>query len=215
MRALVLGGSLLGELVAKSLVEAGYEVVIVERDKERADELSSRIDCMVLVGDPAMPDILHEAGVEEADTVIVVGNDDKENIIAAIIARRLSEANIIVKIDDPRYNKVLVDMGIHGIVNPIQQTLVQILHMVARTGPLNLSMMQRGDARFMLVKAPASMKGRKLGEIKLPESAAVAAIYRGDKYIAPKPDTEILPGDELLIVTRHGDAEKVEAAFAE
>ncbi len=215
MRVLVIGGSLLGKLVAKSLIEAGHEVVVVEKDEELVEEIAGELDCLAMAADPTLPNVLHEAGVEEADVVVVVGDDDHENIISAILAHRLSDAHIVVKLDDPRYNQVLLDINVNDIVNPVQQTLMQILHLVSGAGTINISRMIRGKARALLVKVPPGMKGKKLEELKLPNTATVAAVYRGDTYIPPKTNPTLQPGDELLIITSHEDVEDTLKYFIE
>ena len=72
---------------AISLIDKGHEVVIIEKDKARIDELSEELDCSFLQGDGSQPNILSEVNPGKTDFLFCLTDSDKDNVIARLVGR--------------------------------------------------------------------------------------------------------------------------------
>jgi trk system potassium uptake protein TrkA len=92
----------------------GYEIRLVEKDEDRAqkiiDELNTRI--MVINGDPSESDVLEEAGVDACDVFIAIGEDDEDNILSCILAKRMGAKKVITLTNKEEYVDLVCKMDI-------------------------------------------------------------------------------------------------------
>ena len=89
MRVVFIGAGVLSVATARYLLKRGNEVVIIERDKSRIDELSQELDCGFLHGDGSKPALLREADPDHTHTLFCLTNSDQANIIASLVGRSL------------------------------------------------------------------------------------------------------------------------------
>jgi trk system potassium uptake protein TrkA len=213
LRVLIAGGGETSKMLAEELIALGYEVVLIERDHERAEALAEELDCAVVAGDATFPDVLKKAGITETDIVVTLTNNDGDNIIIGIIAKNFEVPKVIVKIDNPQYTRLCLSLGLDKIVNPKLLTMLQVVSMVKGFDVVNLSTMIKGDARFYLVLINEKFEGKTLSEISLPKEARVVAIYRNDKFILPDYDLPLKKGDEVLFIVRENKLDELKRLF--
>jgi trk system potassium uptake protein TrkA len=212
VKIIIAGGGEAGEELAEALIKEKHEVIIIEKDKRRAEELASKLDCMVINNDASNPKALMDVGVKEADTLIAATGNDKDNIIIALIALQLGVRNIIVKINDPDYIQILSYMNINNIVNPGRLVTLQILSMLKGLNLLNVSVMFRGNVRFYTHIISHGQAGLKLKDLGLEyDKAWPLLILRGENAILPGENVEFKENDQLLLVIKAGDFESVVA----
>src|SRR5690554_6033605 len=90
MKIVVVGAGQVGRAVASELAK-GHDLVVIDSEAERLEDLRHSVDVMTIEGDGADLEILKEAGVPEADIIIASTDDDRVNILVCGIARMLSE----------------------------------------------------------------------------------------------------------------------------
>jgi len=98
MYVIVVGGGLTGFNIAKLLVEEGIGVVVIEKDLARCQEISKKIDALVIQGNGSNPKILIEAGARDADLLVAVTNSSEVNLISCITAKNLGTRKTVAKI---------------------------------------------------------------------------------------------------------------------
>ena len=86
MKIIILGAGQVGGTLAETLAQEDNDITLVDLNAERLRYLESRIDIRTLVGPAAHPDILRQAGAEDADMLIAVTNSDETNMIACQVA---------------------------------------------------------------------------------------------------------------------------------
>ena len=102
MKAIVIGCGRVGSQVAKNLDAAGWDVVAIDENEEVLNRLGETWDGGFLVGHGLDIDLLTQAGVEEADAVVIATNGDNTNLVVGQIAqRRFKVPRVIVRILDP------------------------------------------------------------------------------------------------------------------
>lgn len=100
MRYVLVGASHLAVALARQLLEQRQEVVIVEVEQQRIDELSDTLDCGFVAGDATRPEVLEEVGPDGDDVLICLSDSDPSNLVAAACGRRMGFGRAIVKLDD-------------------------------------------------------------------------------------------------------------------
>ena len=98
MRIVFVGAGSLAVMTAVMLTKQGHEVIIVESDKQRIEELSSQLDCGFVHGDGSTPAILKETNPKETDFLFCLTGNDQANIITSLVGRSLGFARIVTKI---------------------------------------------------------------------------------------------------------------------
>jgi len=203
MRVVFVGASKRTVLTVRNLLERKHEVVIIEIDKQKIDELSHELDCGFLHGDGSRPDLLREVGPEHTDLLLCLTNNDQTNIIASLVARSLGFKRVITKIEYPEYEHICTELGLENTIIPTRTISRFLIDMIAGRDILELSTMIKGEARFFSFIAREEDEGE-VNELKLPGTARVICYYREGKFILADEKTKLKKGDEAIVLT-HSD----------
>jgi trk system potassium uptake protein len=116
MYIIIAGCRKVGSNLAKTLAEEGHDVVVVDSDETNFELLGSGFNGMTLAGIPIDEDVLRAAGVEKADALAAVTNDDNMNVMISQVARNLFHVpNVVTRIYDPEREKVFRAMGLRTL----------------------------------------------------------------------------------------------------
>jgi len=200
MRIVFLGATRLSLAAAQSLLQRKHEVIIIEQDKERIDEVSGEIDCGYLHGDGSRPDLLRETGPDQTDFLFCMTNNDQTNIIAALVGRSLGFKKVVVKIDNKDFEHICTELGLENIIVPTRTISRFLVDMVYGRDILELSTMIKGNARFFSFKVRKEDE-LEIEDLKLPENARVICFYRDGEFILSDGNKKLKEGDEVVILT--------------
>jgi trk system potassium uptake protein len=214
-RLVIIGGGNVGLTVARELEksQARVRTKIIERDRARAEYAADALErTIVLNGDGLSPDILAEAGIDRADAVLSVTDDDKVNILASVRAKAAGCPMAIALVNDPSLVPILAALDIDAYINPRQTTVSSILRHV-RHGRVQ-GVYSIGDAEAEMLEArvlPTSqLAGQMIKDIPFPEGVLVGGIGKGGVYQKPIGTTRIEEGDVVLIFALSKDVPEVE-----
>ena len=213
MRIIIVGGGPLGVSLAHILVRDHHEVIIIEKDEEKAREIAETLDCTVIQAEGTRPDILEKAEIEKADAVAAVTTHDQDNIIIGLIARTFSVREIIIRTDDPRFLTVAKKLGFHHIVNPPQTTSVIISDALRGVDTIELSTLVRGDVRFMTAIVGEKQEGKRLTALEPPGKTEYIGLYRGETFHFRGENPVLKAGDEVLVITTEEKGEQITRLF--
>lgn len=202
MRSVFIGASDLTLLTAQQLLKNGHEVVIIEKDKARIDELSSEIGSGFLHGDGTKPAILREADPAATDFLFCLTDNDQNNILAALVGRSLGYQRVVTRIQDPSYEHVCIELGLTDVIVPNYTIARYLADMCAGQNPLELSALIKGDARVFSFVACEQDEGL-LADLNMPADSRVILFYRNDKFMLPETNTVLQKGDEVVIVAHN------------
>jgi trk system potassium uptake protein TrkA len=212
MRAVFVGAGTLTVMTARILLERGDEVVVVERDKERIDELAETLDCGFVHGDGSTPAILAETNPKEADFLFCLTDHDQANILTALVGRSLGFRRQVTRIANPEYEHICLELGLEDTIIPSRT----IAHFLADTAQgqdaLELSAMIKNGARVFTFVAGED-QAVAVSELALPEDTRIVCIYRGDAFLLPDGDTRLEEEDEVVLITHHERMEEVAERF--
>ena len=214
-RVVVVGGGNVGLTVAKSLEKGENRIraKVIERDRQRAEVAAEALErTIVLHGDGMDAALLHEAGVEQADAVITLTDDDKTNMLAAVRAKAQGAKMAIALVNDPTLSPLMDPLGIDAYINPRATTVSSILRHV-RHGRVR-SVYSIGDAEAEVIEAEvmstSPLAGQRLRDIDFPEGALVGAVMKGDKVLRPAGSLRIDEGDVVAIFAMSDDVPEIE-----
>ena len=216
-RMVIIGGGNVGLSVASALEKRAGKMRLrmIERDRAVAERAADALErTIVLNGDGLDGDILAEAGVERADAVLCVTDDDKTNMLAAVRAKQAGCPMAIVLVNDPSLGGLMDPLGIDAWINPRATTVSSILRHV-RQGQVRL-VYSIGDAEAEVIEArvlrTSRMAGRRISEIDFPEGALLAAVGKPDGIVVrPSPDLRIEERDVVVLFVLSADLAEVQS----
>ena len=218
-RLVIIGGGNIG-LFLTSQIEREFQhanIKLIEFNAERAKLVASSLQRTVVInGDGLDADIMDEAGVRLADTVVAVTNDDETNILASLLAKRAGAANTMALVNKMAYEPLASSLGIDTFISPRATTVSSILEHV-RKGRIHAVHALRSEVGELIegeVLQTSGMAGKALRDIEMPEGSMVGALLRGGKPIMPRGDTEVKLGDHVVVMALSESVKKVERLFA-
>ncbi|MEO0829370.1 MAG: Trk system potassium transporter TrkA [Pseudomonadota bacterium] len=214
-RIVIIGGGNVGLGVAQTL-EARADRIrakVIERDRSCAERAADALErTIVLNGDGLDMDLLLEAGVDRADAVLCVTDDDKVNMLAAVRAKAAGDPLTICLLNDPTLVPLMGPLNIDAYINPRATTVSSILRHI-RHGRVR-GVYSIGDAEAEIIEAivlsTSQISGKQIRDVDWPEGALVGALMRGQEVITPGSSTRILEGDTILIFSLAADVAEVE-----
>lgn len=118
MRFVFIGAGAVTQHTAELLLKRDHEVVIIEADKERIEQLQEGLDCGFIHGDGGAPDILREADPGRTDVLFCLTGNDQTNIIASLVGRSLGFKRVVTQIKNPQYEHICMELGLKDTIVP-------------------------------------------------------------------------------------------------
>ncbi len=232
-RVMLGGGGNIGRRLAKA-IEGKCEVKIIEYSKTGAERLAAELrQTLVLQGDVTDEELLESENIGEMDVYCALTNDDENNIMSALLAKRMGVRKVIALINRTAYVNLLQEGAIDIAISPAQTTIGTLLAHVRRGDVAAVHSLRRGAAEALEVVAHGDAKssqvvGRRIEEIDLPKGATIGAIMRpraasgvaaadagqDDRVLIAHHDTVIEADDHVIIfVVNKRMVSKVEKLF--
>jgi trk/ktr system potassium uptake protein len=200
MRTVFVGAGEVSIGTAKALIKKGHEVVIIETDKAKIDELSEVMDCSFLQGDGSQPNILREVNPAQTDILYCLTDSDQANVIASLVGRSLGFKRVVTSIGDPQFEVICRELGLKDTIIPSRTISRYLEDMVGGTENVDLSAVIKDEARFftLIAKEEDTVAAK---DLKLPADAKVICYYRDGKFSHADEETTFRTGDEVVILT--------------
>ena len=206
MRVVIVGAGAVGSYLAERLSLEGQDVVVIEADAARAQEVQEQIDCLVVHGNGATLESLQAARVDRADLFIAVSSSDAVNVLAAHAATRLGAPTRIARVEDPQLREEAMELGVDLLIDPGEATARDLLLLVQQRGVSEL--IEFADGRLDLIggfiSPEAPVAGLTLAELRRQVSGwswIVVAVIRDGGTMIARGSTQILAGDHVLFMT--------------
>jgi trk system potassium uptake protein TrkA len=217
-RIVIAGGGNIGRYVARTIEErkGRTRVKIIEADGERAASAAEALErTVVLRGSALDQKILMEAGIDEADLMIALTNDDQVNILAGVLAKRLGCKSNMALLNNPAYHDFADSLGLDAFVNPRSATISRILQHVRRGRIRAVHSVAQGAAEVIEAEAleTSPLVGQPLRDLDLPEGMRFGAILRDGVALKPDGSVVIRPKDRAVIFARAEIVRQVEQMF--
>lgn len=218
-RLLILGGGNVGLCLLQEIEDNLPHVkqMIIERDRDRAIHISNTLQrTTVLKGDCLDENVLEEAGIERADTVVAVTDDDKVNIMASLMAKRMGAKQVLALVNNSSYPPLVTSLGVDSVISPKSLTVSKILQYVRKGKIKAVHSLREGYGEIIEAEVISSSNvlGKTLGEISVKGEFIVGAVIRAGEVLAAKADLETRVGDHLVMILQPQSIGTVEKLFS-
>ncbi|MDZ7797051.1 MAG: Trk system potassium transporter TrkA [Candidatus Marinimicrobia bacterium] len=211
MNILIVGGGELGSLVAEELIKEKHDLTIIERSEKQVKRLNDELDALIIEGSGTNVSDLIKANVENTDLFLALSNDDNVNIISCGLAKKLSEATTIAKVEN--YNHYFqnpandpADFGIDKPIATKQLSIDKIVDLISEPDTIEHIHFIRENVKVIgvEVRRDFSVNGKTLKEIthedEIWQNVRVVAIKKGNKVRIPSGDDILHTRDKLYII---------------
>ena len=209
---MIVGGGKITLYLAKMLDNLGIAVKIIEKNPDRCLELSEALPHATIInGDGSDEAFLKEERIDTMDAFVALTNLDEENILLSLMAKRKVSRKVVTKINREQLNEVIHNLDIDSVVYPKLLTAQKILRYSRATKNSigsNVKTLYRMyddkvEALEFVITENSKITGIPLAKMKRKKGLLIGAIIRNDKLVIPDGQTEIMPGDSVIVVTTH------------
>ncbi len=217
-KVIIAGGGNIGLYVAKKLEDFHNHVrsKIVEANRDRAIGIAEQLNRTVVLNGSALDEeILREADVTNAETMVALTNNDQVNILSSVLAKRLGCERNLCLINNANYMTIIRSLGIDAHLNPRAVTVSRILQHVRRGRIRGVHSVQNGAGEIIEAEAleTSPIVGQPLKDLDLPDGVRIGAILRKKDVIIPSGATAINAHDRVVMFAIAEHVRKVEQMF--
>jgi len=224
-KILIIGGGNIGFNLAKNIEETldSVRVKIVEKDKKRAEYLAQELnDSIVINGNGLDEEVLAEANLDEAETVLALTNDDEDNLMVSVLVEKFAKDKKVVEdkrtmalINKPNYSLLQSSLKIDDLIDPRMNTVSSILKHVHKGTIENAYTISNGE--YEVIEAEiietSELINKELKNSNLPEEIRIGAILRNKKVIIPSSDFVFKKEDQVVFLAKKDSISFVENMF--
>lgn len=209
---MIIGGGDAGYYLAKRLSDNGIDVCLIDKDKERCEELATLLPKVVVInGNGVDEDLLTEEGIQSAESFVTLTGSDEENILLTVHAKQFSNAKLVTKINKIRFKDAINNLDIGSVIYPRYITSEAIIAYVRAKNASKGSNVEtlyhlfdhRVEAVEFKIDKESKVTNTPIMKLKLKDNLLICFIFRRGKVIIPSGQDCILPGDSVMIVTTH------------
>lgn len=211
LRTLIVGAGRIGMHLIRYLSSNDEnQLTVIEKKKERCQEVSNRFDAIILNEDGSKTEILKRAEATMADLLVVATDDDRANITVTRHAKKeFGIPRVVAVANSPKNKERLKESGADVVICPLDLALRDFENVLSRN--LSTTLMYSSELELKIeettIPINASMIGKKIHEIAIPEKCRIALVSRDSSYLFPDPTIELKSGDKVLLL---GDAPSVQ-----
>lgn len=215
-RAIIIGAGRAGRFLAPMLDQQDVKVKIFDKNKERCLQVAEKlINGMAICGDGTDIDLLEQEGIADADAVICLTEDDRLNLMLALIAKHLGAKKTVVRISRNEYGSLMEKVGVDIVLSTRLLSASEVLAFARRGGVVSVSLLEgaKAEAVEVIVQEGALVAGRRLIEIGLPRECLVCAYVRDGEAYIPNGQSVLQAGDRIILFVQKAHSKSVMKYF--
>jgi len=216
-RVMIFGGGNVGFNLAKVLEGRGITTKIIEPSEERCQFLVAALEkTMVLKGDFTSHELLKEENVEDMDAFVAVSPEEEQNILLALLAKRMGANRVVASINRIAYSPLAYQTGVDVVISPSLIAVNKILQYIRRGKVATVATLPEDQAEVIEIEAleTSDLVNKPLKMLNLPKGLLVGAILRGKELLIPNGETIIRPADKVAMVVASDAIEKLEKVMS-
>ena len=224
-RILIVGGGNIGFNLAKNLEEGldDIRIKIIEKNKERAEFLASELNNTIIInGDALDEEVMIEANLEEAETVLALTNDDEDNLMVSVLVEKfakdekeINDKRTMALINKPNYSLLQNSLKIDDLIDPRMNTVSSILKHVHKGTIETAYTIMNGE--YEVIEAEiietSELINKELKNSNLPEEIRIGAVLRQEKVIIPRSSFIFQKDDKVVFLAKKDSISVVEDIF--
>lgn len=199
MKVVVIGCGRLGSELAYRLYQQGHEVSVVDYALGAFNNLPPDFKGRLVEGDALNRDVLHRAGIEDADGLAAVTSQDSLNLVVGHIARQVFNIpNVVARNYDPQNRPLFEIFGLQ-VVSSTSWGAQRIEEMIIHPDMRTVFSAGNGEVEIYEIVVPEAWDRKKLGDLLKSQGCTVVALTRAGKAFMPSADTILQSGDILHV----------------
>jgi trk system potassium uptake protein TrkA len=224
-KILIVGGGNIGFNLAKNLEESldAARVKIIEKDKDRSEFLANELNNTIIInGDALDEEVLIEANLEEAETVLALTNDDEDNLMVSVLVekfakddKKIDDKRTMALINKPNYSLLQSSLKIDDLIDPRMNTVSSILKHIHKGTIETAYTILNGE--YEVIEAEiietSELINKELKNSNLPEEIRIGAVLREDKVIIPRSNFVFQKDDTVVFLAKKDSISVVENIF--
>ena len=218
MKIVIAGAGEMGSHLAKMLSGNGHDITIIDSDQKLLSDVGSLADVITVEGDSTTFAVLRKASVRKCDLFIAVNHEENDNVVAAMLAKKLGARKSIARIDnneylEPNNKEMFIDMGIDYLFYPEKVAAREVINLLGHTSTTEYVDFSSGKLSLVVFRLePASpLVGQVLTGFadETPLSYRTVAITRGGQTIIPREGEQFMEGDMVYVIARQDAVREV------
>ena len=224
-KILIIGGGNIGYNLAKNIEDTleGVRVKIVEKDKLRSEYLANELNNTIVInGNGLDEEVLSEANLDEAETVLALTNDDEDNLMVSVLVEKfakdqkdIEDKRTMALINKPNYSLLQSSLKIDDLIDPRMNTVSSILKHIHKGTIENAYTISNGEYEVIEAEIIESSEliNKELKNSNLPDEIRIGAVLRDKKVIIPKSDFIFQKDDQIVLIVKKDTVGVVENLF--
>ena len=213
---IVIGLSDFGMHIVRSLALSSVELLVIDRDEKRLEEVSD-IVLNTVCADAANPDVLSQLGLSEFDGAVVdTGQDMESKVLITMQLKELGVPNLIVKSVNEIEGRVLHKVGADRVVQPDREVGIRVANQIVR-GKYFEAIELPPDYSITDFAVPPAWFDRSIRELEIraKHGVTVLSIHRGeDRYLNPAPDFVLQSSDIAVLLGETGETKRLRELYS-
>jgi trk system potassium uptake protein TrkA len=213
MRVVIAGAGNVGTSIARDLLAAHHDVLLLEEDPDVIARSRGLLDATWMEGDACEVSVLRRAELDRADVLVAATGDDKANLVASLLAKtEFAVPRVVARINHPANQWLFNEAWGVDVAVSTPSLLTALVEEAVSVGALvRLLQFHGGDAHLVEVRLASNSPAinKPLSELAVPRDASIVAIVRDGHVVIPRGDSVMLGGDEVVVLVNAGSEDQV------
>jgi len=213
MYVVVAGGGKVGANLARSLLQLGHEVTLIEQRRDRFDRLEQEFEHQVQRGDATEMHVLERAGITRPpDVLLAVTGDDEDNMVICQIAKeKYGVPKVIARVNDPRNQAHFDLLGIAPTICATSSIMALVEHEVPEHDLIHLLELRKENLEIVEVQIDrdSPVAGKRVEGLSLPAGARLISVMRNGRAEIAVGSTTLEAGDQVLAILEPGKEDEL------
>ncbi len=216
-KLMIVGGGRIGEMVAAKLSKDIDQIKLIDPDRSRCEDLNGRSasNVDIINGDARNSDFLLEEGIKDMDAFVAVTDNDEENVLACVVAKRFGVPRTVAEVENLEYIGIAEELGVDSVINKKMITAGKIFKMTLSNKVRFVKYMSGTNAEVMeYIVAPGSkITSCALKDMGFPKDAIIGGVIRGNDSFIAVGDTRIEAYDRVAVFALPEAVKEVDRFF--
>lgn len=213
---MILGGSQIGYKSAKDLSAKGFNVKLLEENKERAFDIADELpNVLVIQSDGRNVELLEEESISDMDAFIAVAENSETNIMSCLVAKSKGVRKTIALVENMDYFELSHSIGIATLINKKLLAANNIFRYIRKGEVVAMTKLSNMNAELLEfeVKASSAICNKVIKDIDFPRSAIIGGVIRDGLGVIALGDFKIQEGDRVVVCSLLQSIKGVEKLF--
>ena len=206
MYIVINGGGKVASYLARTLIDSGHDVALIEKREDVVDKLSAELPSrtLIILGDGCDATYQEDAGMARADVFAAVTGDDDDNLVACQLARvAFGVPRAVARVNNPKNEHIFNALGIEAISSTT--IISRMIEEEATIGDIRtLTQLRKGNMAIVEIELPIDrcvVCDKEVASLNLPGDCILVALVRGEEVVTVHGDTKLQPGDVIIAFT--------------